>query len=185
VKKKTFIGIAVTITLLSLTWVLLTPVLLPVNRGGSEVTAPHEGFFAPNFTLETPQAETIKLSELRRQPVLVFLWASWCSVCKATMPGLQAVYEDYAQRGFEILAVNLTFQDTLSTAQAYFQSQGFTYPMLIDEDGSVAALYQIHALPTSVLIGPDGKIIDVVIGSGMREGFLRVELNDILSAKEE
>jgi peroxiredoxin len=99
------------------------------------------------------------------------------------MPGIQTVYSDYAKDGFEILAVNLTHQDTLSAAQTYFVSQGYTYPILLDKDGSTAEAYRVHALPTSVLIGPDGRITDVVIGSGMNEGFLRARLNDLLNSK--
>ncbi len=183
-KKKTFIGFTLTISLLGFIWIFLSPILLPVNQGGSELSAPYKGFYAPEFTLGTPQGETVSLSEFQGHPILIFLWASWCPVCKVTLPGLQAVYEDYAQEGFEILAVNMTFQDTLSTAQAYFQSQGITFPMLLDKTGSVAEAYQIHALPTSVLIGRDGKVIDVVIGSGMSEGFLRAKLDDLFSNKE-
>jgi len=96
------------------------------------------------------------------------------------MPGLQTVYNNYAKDGFEVLAVNLTYQDTLSTAKTYFITQGYTYPMLLDQNGSTAKDYQVYALPKSVLIAPDGKVSDVVIGSGMSEGFLRVRLNELL-----
>ncbi len=180
-KKNTFIGISITISLMSLVWIFLTPNLLPMSDSGAVTAAPHEGFYAPDFTLETPQGETVKLSEYQGRPVLVFLWASWCSVCKRTMPGLQSVYNDYAKNGFEILAVNLTHQDTRTAAQSYFTAQGYTYPMLLDEDGSTAAAYRVHALPTSVLIGPDGVITDIVIGSGMNVGFLQARLNNLLA----
>jgi peroxiredoxin len=181
-KKNTFIGIAITISLLSLVWIFITPILLPTDSSMVEAAAPHKGFYAPAFTLETIQGETVKLSDYNGSPVLVFLWASWCSVCKRTMPRLQTVYNDYAKEGFEVLAVNLTYQDTLSTAETYFVSKAYTYPMLLDRDGSLAQEYRVHALPTSVLIAPDGKITDVVIGSGMNEGFLRARLNDLLNS---
>jgi peroxiredoxin len=182
-KKNTFISIAITISLISLIWIFLTPILLPIGSSSANAAAPHKGFYAPDFTLETPQGELVKLSDYQGRPVLVFLWTSWCSVCKRTMPGIQTVYSDYAKDGFEILAVNLTHQDTLSAAQTYFVSQGYTYPILLDKDGSTAEAYRVHALPTSVLIGPDGRITDVVIGSGMNEGFLRARLNDLLNSK--
>ncbi len=181
--KNTFIGIAITISLISLLWIILTPILLPGDSSGAQIAAPHEGFFAPDFTLKTLQGETVSLSDYQGQPVLVFLWASWCSVCKRTMPGLQEVYNDYAKDGFEVLAVNLTTQDTLSTAQNYFVSQGYTCPMLLDNDGVTAAAYRVHALPTSVLIAPDGKITDVVIGSGMSPGVLHARLKDLLNSE--
>lgn len=183
-KKKTFIFSALAITILSLVWIILTPIFFPVTQADANTTAAHPGFLAPGFTLQTPQNETLSLSDYEGQPVLVFLWASWCSVCKATMPGLQAVHEAYAPRGFEILAVNTTYQDTLSTAVNYFQSQGYTYPMLLDRDGAISRQYRVHALPTSVLVGPDSTVLDVIIGSGMSEGFLRARLDDILTTAE-
>ena len=183
-RKKQFIGIAISLLLLSLSWMILTPVLFTNAQAEAEITAPHPGFTAPGFTLSTLEGETRSLADYRGQPVLVFLWASWCSVCKATMPGLQTVYEAYSPEGFEILAINTTFQDTQPSAINYFQSQGYTYPMLFDQDGSVAREYQLHALPTAVLVAPNGSVLDVIIGSGLSEGFLRARLDDILSGIE-
>ncbi len=180
--KKSFIGIAITITFLSLAWLLSTPVFFPGVQADSQAAAAHEGFLAPDFTLETPEGELISLSDYRGQPVLVFLWASWCTVCKATMPGLEPVYEAYAPQGFELLAVNMTTQDTLATAINYFTTQNYSFPMLIDQDGTVARDYQMHALPTSVLVGPDGIVLDVVIGSGMNAGYLQAQLDALLAA---
>lgn len=183
-KKKPFIGTAITITLLSLVWIVLTPIMFPGAQAESDITAAHQGFKAPNFSLSTVDGETISLADYEGQPVLVLMWASWCSVCKATMPGLQTVYEEYSPRGFEILAVNTTFQDTLSSAENYFQSQNYTYKMLLDVDGSVSREYQIVALPTSILIAPDGTVLDVIIGSGMSDGFLRARLDAVFNSED-
>ena len=182
--KKTFIGISIIIIALSLIWTILTPVLFPGVQAADQPSAAHPGFTAPDFTLETPDGDMISLSDYRDQPVLVFLWASWCSVCKATLPGLQSVYEDYSSQGFEILAVNMTTQDTLPTAISYFQSQGYTFPMLIDAKGAVAKDYQMHALPTSILIDTDGTVLEVIVGSGMNGSALRASLEQLLSIGE-
>lgn len=180
-KKNTFIGIGLSVLILSLAWTLLTPVFFPPAEAGSEITAPHPGFQAPGFTLNTPEGEPVALSDYRGQPVLVFLWASWCSVCKATMPGLQEVYSEYQSLGFEILAVNTTSQDTILAAVNYFQAQNYTYPFLLDRDGSVSLAYGLRALPTAVLVRPDGVVEDVVIGSGLSEGYLRTQLDNLLN----
>lgn len=179
-KKKNFLITGILITLMSLSWIILTPVLFPSVEANSENAAPHRGFLAPGFTLQSPSGEEISLADYEDQPVLVFFWASWCSVCNRTMPGLQAVYEDYGTRGFEILAINTTYQDTLSSAINTFQSQGYTFKMLLDRDGMISKEYRVNALPTSILISPDGKVNEVIIGSGMSEGYLRAYLADIL-----
>ncbi len=179
-KKKTFIIIAISVLLVSLTWFVLTPLLFPSTSGESTIAAPYPGFSAPNFSLNTPGGQVLSLSDYEGQPVLVIFWASWCSVCKRTMPGLQTVYEDYASRGFEILAINTTYQDSYLTAINYFEEQNYTFPFLIDEDGLTASDYKTHALPTSVLIGPDGDVLDVVIGSGMSDALLRSKLDQLL-----
>ena len=179
--KRTFIGIATVILALSLTWTILTPLLFPSVQASDEPSAAHPGFAAPDFTLETPEGDLVSLSDYQGRPVLVFLWASWCSVCKATLPGLQTVYQDFAPQGFEILAVNMTTQDTLSSAISYFDSQSYTFPMLIDADGQVAKDYQMHALPTSILIGPDGVVLEVTVGAGMNGSALRAKLDQLFS----
>ncbi len=183
-KKKTFILLALLTISLSLVWVGLTPLLFQNVGAESQSAAAHPGFLAPEFTLGTPMGEPISLSDYEGQPVLVFFWASWCSVCKSTMPGLQQVYDVYKPQGFEILAVNTAYQDTLSTAINYFQSQGYTYKFLLDQDGRVARDYQLYALPTSVLVAADGTVLDVVIGSGLSEGFLRARLNTLFSDQD-
>ena len=101
------------------------------------------------------------------------------------MPGLEAVYRDCAPQGFSILAVNTTNQDNLSEAKAYFQSQAYTFTMLLDPDGAVANAYQMRAFPTSILVDSDGKILDVIIGSGLTEGFLRIQLESLFTQGED
>lgn len=179
-QKKRYIPIASLMLLLGTVWMLLTPIAFPGVQAGSSQAA-HQGFQAPDFTLLTPEGRAVTLSDFTGKPVLVFLWASWCTVCKATLPGLEPVYQEYAPLGFEILAVNMTTQDTATTAITYFQTQGYSFPMLLDPDGTVARQYQMHALPTSILIGPDGIVQKVVIGAGMNGGELRAWLDEVLT----
>lgn len=180
-KKNQFIIIAILITVTSLVWILVTPALFPGISADASRVAPHPGFFAPGFSLETPQGDIVTLADFEGQPVLVFFWASWCSVCRAAMPGLETVYQDFSSQGFTILAVNTTNQDTLSSALGYFESQGYSYPLLLDRDGTTANQYRMRAVPTSVLIGPDGLITDVIYGSGISAGFLRARLGELLA----
>jgi len=177
--KRTFLIIISGIILMSLIWIVLTPVFFSGNGVDAGTTAVHRGFQAPEFTLDSLTGDSVSLANYDGQPVLVFFWASWCSVCKRTMPGLQSVYKDYAPMGFEILAVNTTYQDTLSGATNYFTSQGYSYPMLLDRSGDTSQIYRLNAVPLSVLIDPDGDIFDVIIGSGMSEGYLRAYLEDV------
>ena len=177
--KKRFIGVSISLVILGLIWTILTPMLFAAAQADIGRTAPHPGFIAPDFSLQTPQGETLSLADNRGQPSLVFLWASWCTVCKAAMPGLQSTYEDFAPLGFELFAINTTFQDSLPTAMDYYQAQGYTYPMLLDRDGAVSQDYQMRAIPTSVLVGRDGEVLDVIIGAGVSEGYLRARLNDL------
>lgn len=180
-KKNIYISLAIALIIISFIWIRLTPVLFPLPQVEAIIAAAHPGFTAPDFTLQTPDDISISLSDYDGRPVLVFFWASWCSVCKRTMPGLQSVYEDYHNQGFEILAVNATYQDTTASAVSYFLSQGYTYNILLDVNGIVLRSYQTHALPTSVLVSPDGVVMDVIIGAGMNEGFLRSKLEQVFS----
>ena len=151
----------------------------PSSVTGGMIPAPQAGFLAPDLTLETTAGETINLAALRGQPVIVNFWASWCPPCRAEMPALQAVYDDYQDR-VVILAVNATNQDTLPDALAFQAGSGLTFPILLDTDGTAQRAYAITSLPTTYFIDAGGIISELVIGGPMTEAGLRARIESLL-----
>lgn len=152
----------------------------PGSTTSGTIPLPRQGFVAPDFNLQTPEGESIELSDLRGQPVLINLWTSWCPPCRAEMPALQRVYEAYQDQGFEVLAVNATNQDSRQEALDFAQELGLTFPILLDTTGKVSGLYQLRSLPTSFFIDSQGVIQEVVIGGPMSEALLRTRVQQLL-----
>ncbi len=152
------------------------------NSTAGKIPAPQAGFLAPDFTLTTLDGETVSLADYRGQAVLLNYWATWCPPCKAEMPAMQRVYETYRARGFVVLAVNATNQDTIGDVEAFVREYGLTFPVLLDSEGRVGALYRINALPTSFFIRPDGIIEEVVIGGPMSEALMGTRAETLLEA---
>jgi cytochrome c biogenesis protein CcmG, thiol:disulfide interchange protein DsbE len=159
-------------------------ILFSADRSGTstagKIPAPQTGFLAPDFKLETPDGNTIQLSDLRGRPVLVNLWATWCPPCRAEMQTLETVYNDYKGQGFTILAVNMTSQDDPLAVAPFVKERGLTYPILLDENGEVGRAYQMKSLPSSFFINRDGTINEVVIGGPMAEALLRTRIEELL-----
>jgi cytochrome c biogenesis protein CcmG, thiol:disulfide interchange protein DsbE len=161
-------------------WIAFSPPSPGSTTTGGKIPAPREGFLAPDFTAKNRQGESIQLRDLRGQPVLLNVWASWCGPCKAEMPAMQEVYEAYSNQGFTILAVNTTFQDDAASALAFADNLGLTFPILFDVDGDISQKYQVRAMPTSFFIDQDGIIQRVVFGGPMSEALLRVEIERLI-----
>lgn len=142
--------------------------------------APQQGFSAPDFTLTSITGETVMLSDLRGKAVLVNLWATWCPPCRAEMPAIEKVYNEYKDQGFVVLAVNMTYQDAFDKIEPFVKEQGLTFPILLDETGSLANSYQLRSLPSSYFIGRNGVIQEVVIGGPMAEALLRTRIEKLL-----
>ena len=144
------------------------------------IPAPQQGFLAPDFELKTPAGESITLSDLQGQAVLVNLWATWCPPCRAEMQSIEKLYREYKDQGFTVLAINITYQDDPSAVMPFVNEQGLTFPILLDETGGTAKAYQLRSLPSSFFIRRDGMINDVVIGGPMAEALLRTRIESIL-----
>jgi peroxiredoxin len=142
-----------------------------------------EGFLAPDFELVTMDDEIVQLSNLRGKVVLVNFWASWCPPCRSEMPAMQQIYTEYGPDEFVILAINNGRQDNPSDAEQFVNEKGLTFPILLDSDGLVSALYQVHSLPTSFFIDREGIIREIVIG-GMSEALLRTRAEKLLMEGE-
>ena len=150
------------------------------NSNHGLLSLPHQGFQAPDFNLQTLNGDTITLSELHGHPIIINLWASWCPPCRAEMPALESVYQDYQDQGIIILAVNATNQDNIDEAKEFIKMHNLTFPILLDVNGEVSRLYQLRSLPTTYFVDGDGKIQEIVIGGPMAEALLRVRIEKLL-----
>jgi len=176
----TFRLVSITVLIFGAAWIGISTTL-PGGTTNPGIPAPQAGFLAPEFTLSTLDGSSVALADLRGQAVLVNIWASWCLPCRAEMPDMQTVYEEYASQGFTILAVNATDQDSRSNAAEFAAEYNLTFPILLDLDGQVGRLYQVSALPSSFFILPDGTIQEVVIGGPMAEALLRTRIENLLA----
>jgi peroxiredoxin len=118
----------------------------------------------PDFSLPDASGQMIKLSEASRnnQVVMINFWASWCVPCRMEMPDFERIYAAQKTRGFTIFAINEDRER--EKADAYLKSKPVTFPILIDRDGAIAKRFGVVALPTTILVGRDGKVLRVIEG---------------------
>jgi peroxiredoxin len=121
---------------------------------------------APDFTLKSADGRNMRLQEQRGQVVLVNFWASWCGPCKQEMPHLNRIYDKYRSSGFTLLAVNI--DDDARHGAATATKWGLKFPVLLDADKRVTRLYDLGAMPATVLIDRDGRVRH--LHRGYREG---------------
>jgi peroxiredoxin len=160
-------------------WILLSA--NPISpAGGNNASAPQAGFKAPDFTLKTPSGQTYTLSELKGRAILVNLWATWCPPCRAEMQTIEKIYQEYKAQGLMVLGVNMTYQDDPFSVVPFMKEFGLTFPVLLDETGDMAHVYQLRSLPSSYFIDRSGVIAKIVIGGPMSEALLRTIIEEIL-----
>ncbi len=114
------------------------------------------GSTAPDFTLKSRSGENIKLSELRGEVVMVNFWASWCAPCRQEMPLLEELHDRYADLGFTLLGVNV--EEDSNAALDLLKEIPVTFPILFDSRNDVSRLYNVVAMPTTVILDRDGAV---------------------------
>lgn len=111
---------------------------------------------APDFTLKSKSGKNLRLSEYRGQVVMINFWASWCGPCRQEMPLLEDMYKRYAKLGFTILGVNV--DNDPGKANNYLNDVKVSFPILYDTSSSVSKLYNVSAMPTTVLVDKNGNM---------------------------
>ena len=111
---------------------------------------------APDFTLTDANGQAVTLSDLRGQVVMINFWASWCGPCRQEMPLLEQIHQRYEPLGFTLLGVNV--EENSSDGQAFLQDRPVSFPVLYDPANGISKLYDVVAMPTTVLIDRQGNV---------------------------
>jgi len=119
---------------------------------------------APEIALSGPQGP-VSLSALKGKVVYVDFWASWCGPCRQSFPWMNAMQAKYGAKGLQVVGVNLDAKR--ADADKFLGEVPASFAIAFDAQGDTPKRYAVKGMPTSVLIGADGKVLQV--HNGFRE----------------
>lgn len=125
---------------------------------------------APDFTLTDQFGNSHTLSEYKGKTVFLNFWGTWCPPCRAEMPDIQALYEEYGENSGDVIILgvatpNVGDEGSSEEIKAFLEENGYTYPTVMDENGVIAGgSYYISAFPTTFMIDKDGNIFGYATG---------------------
>jgi len=134
-------------------------------------------------TFTTVTGEVIRTDSLAGRVILVNAWATWCGPCVLEMPAFQRVQDELGDRGFLVIGISAD-QEGPEVVRAFVQELGISYPVTAGPHhvlGRLAA--QVRGLPTSLLLGRDGRLVKKVEGVFPEED-LRAAVLELLGGEE-
>ncbi len=128
------------------------------------------------------------LEEYKGKVIFLNFWATWCPPCRAEMPEIQKLYEEYSQQEnpevviMGIAAPSYGKEQDIDGVKKFLEDNGYTYPVLMDESAELFTKYGISSFPTTFMITKEGKIYGYVSGQ-LTEDIMRDIINQTLNAK--
>ncbi len=167
-----------------------TTTTVAASETTAETTAAEveEGYLAGqkalDFELKDLEGNTVKLSDYQGKTVVLNFFATWCGPCEVETPHLNETYLDMQNQDVVVLSVNLTVSrpGEKEAAATFANKYELAFPVLLDEDGSVAEMYRIRSIPTNLFISPNGIINSSFAGALNKENF--VEMIEAAKAAE-
>jgi thiol-disulfide isomerase/thioredoxin len=143
---------------------------IPATPG--ETLAP----LAPEFTLPDRDGRSVSLRELRGRPILVDFWATWCAPCRATMPEVERLHQEF---GRELTVVGINIEGKSPEVLAYLAEGRYTFRVLFDGgnwESVVARSYGVTSIPRTFLIDRAGRIVFAGHPASLSEAQIRAAI---------
>jgi peroxiredoxin len=138
------------------------------------ILAPNREVQALDFTVESLVGDSENLSDYRGKVIFLNFWATWCGPCKAEVGEIDALHETLKDEDFMIMA--LSIQEQKKKVSKFMESNDIDFPVYLDSDGAVAAMYGVNGIPTTYIIAPDGMIVGKAVGPRQWGGTESIEL---------
>lgn len=142
---------------------------------------PTVGAVPQDFSLPDESGKAHSLGEFRGKVVFLDFWASWCPPCLVSLPWLETMYRKHRDDGFSVIGINV--DEERENAQRILKKIPLSFEVLFDPEGKVPSAFALPVMPTSYLIGPDGRVI--LEHSGFRDGDKEILERKIKEALEE
>lgn len=135
------------------------------------VSRPKVKVEAPAFSLKSLDGRVTNLKELKGKVVVLNFWASWCKPCRREMPSLSHLSERFHEKGLIVLTVTgeRGFFGSRNVKK-FVTKQALNLPVLLDSGGKARKTYEVSSLPTTYIIGRDGRITGKILGERLWDG---------------
>jgi thiol-disulfide isomerase/thioredoxin len=136
----------------------------PQSQGGSDPRVGWKrGAQVPKFEAVTLDGKPFRLPDSEGRVLLVNIWATWCGPCRYEIPELKKLQQQHAGKKFDVVGVSVDTSGEAAVRDFVRQHQ-INYPVVLDPEGSVAAMMKTTVLPTSALVDRTGKVLWVKVG---------------------
>jgi thiol-disulfide isomerase/thioredoxin len=155
------------------------------HSSASPDAAPPSPDDALNFSARALSGPKISLSQYRGHPVIVDFWATWCAPCRRQIPELNELYKRYNKsRGLVVIGVScdLLQGEGLAAVEPFVEEFQIAYPIALADEQLVAAM-GVQAIPTTLFVGVDGKLVSRIVGAG-RSGEITASTRMLLDGKQ-
>lgn len=152
-------------------------VVLCLLLSGMAKAPPLVGGPAPQFELQTVEGQTIKLSDLKGEFVVLNFWATWCVPCIKEMPEFQKTHQLLGKNNIKIIGVNLG--ESRKRVDKFTRDYRLSFPVVLDGFGNTSEKYKVRSLPVTYFISPDGIIREEIFGGGLTKEIIEAKITQM------